>query len=298
MLQAPPYIYNTLVTATATDNYAAEVYPLDEESKLKWQNDILINADKRAYVPPSLQNRILELCHDSPLAGHQGQARTLEKCYRNWYWPYMKDDIKRYVRGCRDCNKNKDPHHATYRKLSPLPVPEGRWTRVHIDFITDLPTTRSGNNAILVVINALTKMAHFGPVKLKGSNTANARTTADLFRRECIRLHVIPGTLISDRDTQFLHKFWKNMTSKLGIVQQPTTAYHSMANSQAESANTIIGALLHAYYNQAQTDWDTWLDTCEFAYNDSKTSATGSTPFFANYGYHPHRQSHSELFNK
>ncbi|VDB84221.1 Bgt-51378 [Blumeria graminis f. sp. tritici] len=174
MMQVPPDIYNALVTATATDNYAAEVNPLDEESKLKWQNDILIYADKRAYVPPSLQNCILELCHDSPLAGHQGQARTLEKCYRNWYWPYMKDDIKRYVRGCRNCNKNKDPHHATYGKLSPLPVPEGRWTRVHMDFITDFPTTSSGNNAILIVIDALTKMAHFSPVKLKGSDTANA----------------------------------------------------------------------------------------------------------------------------
>ena len=112
--QVPPDIYNALVTATATDDFAADLNPVDQDSDLKWSNDILIYADERVYVPPSLRNHVLELCHDAPLAGHQGQARTYEKCSLNWYWPYMKCDVKRYARGCHNCNENKDPHHATY----------------------------------------------------------------------------------------------------------------------------------------------------------------------------------------
>lgn len=191
----------------------------------------------------------------------------------------MKSDIKRYVRGCRNCNEYKDPHHATYGKLSPLPVPEGRWTIFHMDLITELPTTERGSNAILVIIDALTKMAHFIPVKLKGNQSINAKVAANLFRRECIRLHGIPGAVVSGRDTRFQNKLWKNIIAKLGVIQQPTTAYHSTANGQSERVNTTIEALLRAYSNDSQKDWEEWLDTCEFAYNDSKTSSTGITPF-------------------
>ncbi|MGI4816841.1 MAG: RNase H-like domain-containing protein, partial [Janthinobacterium lividum] len=295
MAQVPAELYNALVTATAADDYTSQVEPMDDTTGLQWRDDVLIYDDSRVYVPPSLRNRILELCHDLPLAGHQGQKRTYEKCSRDWYWPHMKDDVDRYVLGCRNCGRNKDPHHATYGKLSPLPVPEGRWTRVHMDFVTDLPTTQRGNNAILTIIDAFTKMAHFVPVKLKGNDAVNAKLAAEIFRHECIRLHGIPGTIVSDRDTRFLNKFWKGVTTQLGITQQPTTAYHSLANGQAERANTTIEALLRAYSNDEQSDWDTWLDTCEFAYNDSKTSATGMTPFYANYGFHPRRQSHPEV---
>lgn len=169
-----------------------------------------------------------------------------------------------------------------------------------MDFITDLPTSKNGNNAILVAVDALTKMAYFHAVKLKklkGDEAVNVKATADIFRKEITRLHLIPGTIISDRDARWINDFRTGITSVLGFHQKPTTAYHSLGNGQVERFHTVLEALFRAYTNDEQSDWEDWLDICEFAYNDSKSPATGMTPFYANFGYHPCSLPYPEAAN-
>lgn len=128
------------------------------------QEDEIYLFNEKIYVPTSLRSRVLELCHDVPLAGHFGQRRTVELVQRDYYWPGMTRYVKEYVRGCHSCRRNKSSIHKTYGLLAPHPHPEAPWTRVDLDFITGLPKTKNNHDAILVMIDAYIKRAHFEPV--------------------------------------------------------------------------------------------------------------------------------------
>ncbi|KAI0998144.1 hypothetical protein K3495_g10050 [Podosphaera aphanis] len=120
----------------------------------------------------SLTIKAKELSHDSPLSGHWGTARTVELVQRNYYWSNMARDIRDYVAGCQLCARNKAKTHKKHGELNSLPVPEGKWTRVAMDFITDLPKTKNGNTAILTCIDATTRRGRSIACKLAGLSSA------------------------------------------------------------------------------------------------------------------------------
>jgi hypothetical protein len=238
----------------------------------------------RLYIPESLRKDILFMCHDSPIAGHYGQKRTVELVKRDFYWPGMTTFIRSYVQGCHHCARNKHATNAPHGLLRPLPVPEHRWSRVGLDFITSLPPTAAGNDAILVMVDALTKRGKFEAVKFKGTDGV---ATAKLVRKRVFREHGLPKTFITDRGTQFVNSFNKSLCDRLQIDHFPTTAFHPQGDGQTERLNQPLEAYLRAYVNYFQDDWDEWLDTAEFAYNNSEHSTTKMSPFYADLGRHP-----------
>ncbi|GJP37086.1 hypothetical protein CLOM_g21530 [Closterium sp. NIES-68] len=167
--------------------------------------------------------------------------------------------------------------------LQPLPVPEQPWQVVSLDFITGLPPTSSGHDAILVVIDKFSKMGHFIPTH----TTARTEETAQLFVRHIISQHGIPTTLISDRDPKFTSKFWKELMSLLGTKLAMSSAYHPQTDGQTERLNQIVEQLLRAACKDDIFKWDLHLPVLEFAYNNATHAATGQTPFFLCYGRHP-----------
>ncbi|KAI0990873.1 hypothetical protein K3495_g17314, partial [Podosphaera aphanis] len=171
----------------------------------------------------------------------------------------MTQDIHNYVAGCQLCARNKPKTHKKHGKLSPLPIPEGRWSRVAMDFITDLPKTKDGNTAILTCIDAATKRGRFIPCKLAG---LTAEKTAILIRKNVIRQHGIPKLFITDRGQQFINKFWKQLGSMMGFQNVPTTTAHQQGNGLAERINQPIESYLRAYVNLEQNNWDEYLDLC------------------------------------
>jgi hypothetical protein len=110
-----------------------------------------------------LRLRLFEEFHDSKMGGHFGQEKTYLQLSRRFYWPDMEASIRRYVKGCDLCLRTKARQHAPFGLLEALDIPQERWKQVGIDFITKLPTTPSGNNAIVTIIDHLTKRAHFIP---------------------------------------------------------------------------------------------------------------------------------------
>ena len=120
--------------------------------------------DGLIYVPAEerLKVEILNLCHDAKTAGHLGIEKTLELVLRNYYWPGIRAFVKQYCRTCDTCARNKSSRHAPYGHLHPLPIPEGVWDSVSMDYIVKLPESE-GYNAIYVCVDQLTKMAHFIP---------------------------------------------------------------------------------------------------------------------------------------
>jgi hypothetical protein len=282
---APEAIRTRYEEALEEDDYGQEIQKDLPELPEDWQ---LINGtlyfQEKIYVPKTLRTRILTMCHDTPLAGHYGQARTAALTKRDYYWPQMSGEIKAYVQGCHSCARNKHSTHGAHGLLAPHPVPEGRWTRVGLDFIVGLPKTKAGNDTIFVMIDAYTKMAHFEPTTHKG---LSARKTAEIIRERLVRYHGVPKTWITDRGTQFVNSFTRHLCKRLNIDHFPTTAYHPSGDGQTERVNAPLEAYLRAYINYAQDDWDTWLGMAEFAYNNSQHSATGMTPFYADSGRHP-----------
>ena len=127
------------------------------------QKDGLLLYDGKVYVPEDkdIRLRLLQLHHDSPIAGHQGQARTLELLSRGYYWPGMKAQVNRYVDSCQTCQRSKG--HKQSNPLLPLPIPKGPWEDIAYDFIVKLPIS-DGFDSILTVIDRFSRQAHFIPV--------------------------------------------------------------------------------------------------------------------------------------
>ena len=129
-------------------------------SKFKFKNNLLY-FEGRLYVPEGeARFRVLQARHDFPAAGHFGYNKTLELVSRDFWWPQMWKSVKDFVQSCDICSRSKTPRHRPYGLLQPLPIPEHPWSSVSMDFITDLPSSRS-YDSIFVVVDRFTKMAHF-----------------------------------------------------------------------------------------------------------------------------------------
>jgi transposase InsO family protein len=240
---------------------------------------------EKLWVPQGkgLRQRILESEHDTKVAGHMGQDKTIELIRRNFWWPKMNEHIIEFVRGCPECQRNKASHHQPYGLLSPLELPYAPWQSIAMDFITDLPLSE-GCDQLWVIIDRFTKMAHFVPLPVNGKT---ATDLARIFAREIWKHHGLPTDIISDRDSRFTSAVWTEFLRLLGIRPRMSTAFHPQTDGQTERLNQTVEAYLRAFVNQEQDDWVGLLPMAEFAYNNSATRATGISPFYANYGMHP-----------
>ena len=120
-------------------------------------------------------------------------------------------EVNRYVLECMTCQKNKASNQKAGGLYQPLPIPKQKWSPISMDFIVQLPKTNKGYDAIFVVVDRLTKMAHFIPTK----TTATAEDTAELFRDNIFKLHGLPEDIVSDRDSKFVGHFWEVCAKRL-----------------------------------------------------------------------------------
>ena len=115
----------------------------------------------------------------------------------------MKKDVAEYVASCLTCQRVKAEHQRPSGLLKPLSIPEWKWESVSMDFVTGLPRTKTDHDAIWVIVDRLTKSAHFLHVSMKNLVEALGR----LYVKEIVKLHGIPVSIVSDRDARFTSKF-------------------------------------------------------------------------------------------
>jgi RNase H-like domain found in reverse transcriptase/Reverse transcriptase (RNA-dependent DNA polymerase)/Integrase zinc binding domain len=241
----------------------------------------------RLFVPPDDELKVQILCryHSSGLAGHPGKHKTIELITRDFWWPRLTRDVQAYVRACELCTRTKASRSSPAGFLQPLPMPFRAWSDISVDYITPLPDCERDNRKykhIAVVVCRLTKMRHFMPTQgLSAEELANA------FVARIYCLHGAPETIVSDRGTQFISEFWKELSSRLSITLHHSSAYHPETDGQTERLNAVLEQYLRAFMNFAQDDWVDWLPLAEFASNNAVSETTGYSPFFANYGFHP-----------
>jgi len=164
----------------------------------------------------------------------------------------------------------------------PNSIPEKAWTHISADFITKLSLAQ-GYDAILIVVDRLTKMAHFVPT----TERTSAEGLARLFRDNIWKLHGLPDSIISDKGPQFAAGIMKELNHMLGIETKLSTAFHPQTDGQTERMNQELKQYLQMFIDHRQEQWPEWLGTAEFAYNNKVHTGTKVSPFKANSGQEP-----------
>eukprot|EP00253_Pinus_taeda_P001534 PITA_01534 len=183
--------------------------------------------------------------HVSHYAGHPGYQKMMIAIRKDYFWPGMKKNIAEYLARFLECQQIKVEHQHPTGLLQPLPIPEWKWEIISMDFITGLPKTKKNNDSIMVVVDKLSKAAHF-----------------------------IPFTLA----------FWRTLFAELGTQLNFSTAYHPQTDGQTERVNQVVEDMLRAYVMKQPTLWEEYLHLVEFAYNNGYHTSTQMSPFEVMYG--------------
>ena len=242
----------------------------------------MFRANKLCIPASSVRLLLLQEAHGGGLMGHFGVKKTEDVLATHFFWPKMRRDVERFIARCTTCQKAKsrlNPHGL----YMPLPVPSVPWEDISMDFVLGLPRTKKGRDSIFVVVDRFSKMAHFIPCH-KSDDAVNV---ADLFFREIIRLHGVPNTIVSDRDTKFLSHFWRCLWAKLGTKLLFSTTCHPQTDGQTEVVNRTLSTMLRAVLKNNKKMWEECLPHIEFAYNRSLHSTTKMCPFEVVYGFLP-----------
>ncbi|GJU43000.1 putative reverse transcriptase domain-containing protein [Tanacetum coccineum] len=197
-----------------------------------------------------------------------------------YWWPNMKADIATYVSKCLTCLRVKAEHQKPSGLLVQPAIPQWKWENITMDFVTKLPRTQSGNDTIWVIVDRLTKSAHFLPMR----ETDPMDKLARLYLKEVVTRHGIPVSIICDRDPRFTSNFWRSFQKAMGTRLDMSTAYHPETDGQSERTIQTLEDMLRACVIDFGNGWEGHLPLIEFSYNNSYHASIKAAPFEALYG--------------
>ena len=282
--QSKDSIFSQLRKTLAGNEPPNELIKGYDLSRFKLKNGILL-FDNLICVPLPCRHDVLALHHDYAAAGHLGIQKTSELISRNFYWPGWRKDTRNFVNSCKVCASMKASRHKPYGEMIPLKIPDCPWQIVEIDFITNVPSSRSNTEySIMVTCDKLSKMTHL--YAFPGLPSANEAAIA--FLKSVFYLHGLPQEIITDRGSQFTSELWKTILDTLSIKHTTATTGHHTTVGQVERLNQSIEQFIRCFLRAYATeDWLDWLYLAEFVYNNSRNSSTGQPPFLAFNGFLP-----------
>ncbi|KAH0710411.1 hypothetical protein KY284_011838 [Solanum tuberosum] len=244
--------------------------------------DGVLRYQGRLCVPmvDGFQERIMEKAHSSRYFIHPGSTKMYRGLNEVYWWNSMKKGIAEFVAKCPNCQQVKAEHQRSGGLAQNIELPEWKWEMISMDFITCLPRSRRQHDSIWVIIDKMTKSAHFLPVK----TTNSAEDYAKLYIQEVVRLHGVPVSIISDRGAQFTAQFWKSFQKGLGSKVNLSTAFHPQTDRQAERTIQTLEDMLRACVIDFKGNWDDHLPLIEFAYNNNYHSSIQMAPYESLYG--------------
>jgi hypothetical protein len=185
-----------------------------------------------------------------PYIGHPGYQTMITTTRKQLYWPGLKKYIVDYLAKCIECQQLKAEHRHPVGLLQPLPILEWKW-----ETISGLPKSTKKNDAIMVVVEKLTKSSHFVPIK----STCKAIDIAKIFMKDIFRLHGTPRDIISDRDTKFTSSFWKSLMASCETKLLFSIAYHPQTDGQTKRVNHILEDMLRMHVMLQPKKWEDYL---------------------------------------
>ena len=192
----------------------------------------------------------------------------------------MKRHIGDFVRRCLTCQQFKAEYQKPEGLLQPLEVAEWKWEHVTMDFVTHLPKTSQRHDAVWVIVDRLTKSAHFLAVRM----TFTLEEFYQLYIQEIVRLHRVLVSIVSDRDPRFTAHFWKSFQKAMGTRLTMSTTFHPQTDGQSESTIYVLEDMLRACFLDHKGSWEEHLPLVEFTYNKSYQASIQMTPYKALYG--------------
>jgi hypothetical protein len=262
-------------------------YLRKEPTRIKYEgyqmlDEGLLNYKNKLYIPncDDLKRFIMDELHKRPYIGHPGYQKMITATRKQFYWTGLKKDIDDYLAKCLECQQVKVEHQHPAGLLQPLPIPKWKWETIFMDFITRLPKLAKQNDAIMVVVDKLSKSAHFIPVR----STCKEIDIAKIFMKDIFILHGMPRKIISDRDTKFTSSFWKSLMVGFETKLLFSTAYNPQIDGQTERVNQILEDILRMHIMHQPKKWEDYLPLVEFAYNNGYQESLKLNPFEALYG--------------
>ncbi|GKA19037.1 putative nucleotidyltransferase, ribonuclease H, partial [Tanacetum coccineum] len=245
-------------------------------------DDGVVWFEDRLCVPndQALREKVMTEAHSSPFTIHPGSTKMYRDLKQYFWWNGMKQDVATFVSKCMTCQQVKIEHQRASGLLQPLEIPMWKWDEISMDFVTGLPTTQKRHDAIWVVVDRLTKSAHFLPIR----KNYGISKLAEIFQQEIVRLHGTPTSIVSDRDPKFTSRFWKGLQKAWGTRLKFSTAFHPQTDGQSERTIQTLEDMLRACALEWTGSWDEYLCLVEFAYNNSWHASIKAAPFELLYG--------------
>ena len=275
-------VHNTTFIDDIIEAHAADPFFADENNTagmsliegLWWK-------EGRIVMPNSADTKrlVLEAMHDHLLAGHLGVTKPIKAINSRFFWRNAHQEVCDYIRHCPSCQLQTPNPSKPTGLLQPLDVPPFAWHTVTTDYITGLPVTADGHNAIAVFVNKLTKYVY-----AVSCTDTSAIDWADMYVQHVVQHEGLSHVIISDRGPQSNNKFYKALSTRLGISWRLSTARHPQTDGQTERVNRVIEDVLRHFVSPNMTDWDKCLCLLQFAINNAWHETIQQTPLFLNHG--------------
>jgi hypothetical protein len=206
----------------------------------------------------------LKEAHDSANSIHPGSTKMYQDLKQKYWWYDLKRDVAAHVVVCDVCQRVKAEHQRLAGLLHLLQVPEWKWEEISMDITVGLPRTPKGYDSIWVIVDRLTKAAHFIPVK----TTYKGTQLEELYMSQIVCLHGVPKKIVSNQGSQFTSRFWKSLHESMDTKLNFSSAYHPQTDGQNERTNQVLEDMLRACAIKHGGSWDKSLPYAEFSYNN------------------------------
>ncbi|KAJ0524802.1 putative nucleotidyltransferase, Ribonuclease H [Helianthus annuus] len=277
----PTQIRHAHVEALKPENIRAESLR-GSRQRLEQKEDGAYYVTGRIWVPlyGDLRELVMDEAHKSRYSVHPGSDKMYHDLKTTYWWPGMKSHIATYVSKCLTYARVKTEYQKPAGLLQQPEIPKWKWEQISMDFVTGLPRSQRGNDTIWVIVDRLTKSAHFLAIK----ETDKFSTLAEIYLKEVVSRHGVPTSIISDRDARFTSELWQAMHKSFGSRLDMSTAYHPQTDGQSERTIQTLEDMLRACVIDFGKNWEKHLPLVEFSYNNSYHTSIQAAPFEALYG--------------
>ncbi|GJU30223.1 putative nucleotidyltransferase, ribonuclease H [Tanacetum coccineum] len=282
-LRVEPNLISQIKAAQKDDGEIwAIIQNIDQQTEFRVDDDGILWQGTKLCVPedPTLREALMTEAHSSPFSIHPGSTKMYHDLKQHFWWSGMKRDVATFVSKCLTCQQVKIEHQRASGLLQPLEIPVWKWDEISMDFVTGLPRTQRKHDAIWVVVDRLTKSAHFLPIR----KDYPVSKLAEMFQQEIVRLHGTPSAIVSDRDPRFTSRFWKGLQKAWGTRLKFSTAFHPETDGQSERTIQTLEDMLRSCALEWAGNWDDYICLVEFAYNNSWHASIKCAPFEMLYG--------------
>ncbi|XP_057214591.1 uncharacterized protein LOC130569165 [Triplophysa rosa] len=231
-------------------------------------------------IPKSRREMLFQAAHCNPMAGHLGQAATLNRLTTRFFWPGIHENVRRWCASCPECQLVNPP--ATPKApLCPLPLMQVPFERIGMDLIGPLERSARGHRFALVIVDYATRYPE--AVALRN---ISAKSVADALFSLISRVG-IPKEVLTDQGTAFMSRTLRELYGLLGIKTIRTSVYHPQTDGLVERFNRTLKTMIRKFVHEDAKNWDKWLEPLLFAVREVPQASTGFSPFELLYGRQP-----------